>query len=209
MSTLQQTTASHHEYKRALQNLQSERLRRDHSDLAAEQQYQKIAYFFFDEIYGPRDFSKRDQQAQRLSQFLPLAPGLAARDIEQVLRLLELTNQLDEAVVLKLMEGEQPVDFDEAMYERAYREVDAYDERVVQIELVRNVLYNVERLARKKILGMALHRTSGLAQTVGMAELHAFLRRGHDAMQPVRDIHHFVSTIYVRERDRLDRIYGV
>ena len=52
------------EYKLALQQFQSARLRRDHADLAAERQYQAIGEFFFNEMYGPRDFAARDDQAR-------------------------------------------------------------------------------------------------------------------------------------------------
>jgi hypothetical protein len=56
--------AAHQDYKLALQAFQSQRLRRDLADLAAEAQYQQLGQFFFDEVYGSRDFSARDDQAQ-------------------------------------------------------------------------------------------------------------------------------------------------
>ena len=65
------------DYKLTLQSFQSQRLRRDHADLATEPQYRQIAEFFFEEMYGPHDFSSRDEQAHRLHQFVHLAPGLA------------------------------------------------------------------------------------------------------------------------------------
>jgi hypothetical protein len=40
-----------------------------------------------------------------------------------------------------------------------------------------------------------------------MADIHRFLRLGFRSIHPVRDIHRFVETVMVRERDRLDRIY--
>src|SRR4051794_10690426 len=112
---------SHLEYKLALQVFQSQRLRRDHADLATEPQYRQIAEFFFEEMYGPHDFSSRDEQAHRLQQFVHLAPGLAVRDVQDVLELLELTNRLDDAVADRLRQQEVPLDFDEQTYERAYQ----------------------------------------------------------------------------------------
>src|SRR5689334_12747620 len=99
---------SQQDYKLALQAFQSQRLRRDHADLAAEPQYHQIGEFFFEEMYGPRDFSSRDEQARRLHQFVHLAPGLAVRDVQDVLELLGLTNRLDDAVALRLIELEAP-----------------------------------------------------------------------------------------------------
>src|SRR4051812_16469507 len=101
------------DYKLTLQIFQSQRLRRDHADLAVEPQYRQIAEFFFEEMYGPRDFSSRDEQARRLHQYVHLAPGLAARDVHDVLQLLELTNQLDDAIAAQLSALETPLDFDE------------------------------------------------------------------------------------------------
>jgi len=196
-------------FKRQLQVFQANRLRHDHADLAAEAQYRKVAKFFFEEIYGPRDFSHRDAQARRLHQFVHLAPGLMVRDVEQVLELLELTDQLDDAVATCMQQTDAPFDFDERCYEQAYRLVDSYDLRLRQLDLIRNSLYNVHRLSRNQLMGIALHQTTLLAQAVGMADIHRFLRIGYDSIQPVRDIHRFVETVYTREIDRLDRIYAV
>ena len=202
MATLQ-------EMKTALQAFQSRRLRRDHADLAAETQYHDIGEFFFEEMYGPRDFAARDEQARRLQQFTHLAPGLNVGDVQNVLELIDLTNTLDDAVANALVAMDAPIDFDEETYERAYAAADNYDERVRQIELVRHSLYNVYRMAKRPLIGGVLKSTQGLAQTVGMADIHRFLRTGFVAIQSVRDIHRFVETVCVREQDRLDRIYGV
>lgn len=199
--------ATQQELKVVLQAFQSKRLRRDHADLAAEPQYTQIAEFFFEEMYGPRDFSSRDEQAHRLSQFIHLAPGLNIGDVENVLKLLDLTNRLDDMVAQRLSQLDAPIDFDEGLYERAYREVETYAERMEQIELARHALYNVHRMAKRPLLGAVLNRTQGLAHSVNMADIHRFLRIGFNSIQSVRDIHRFVETVCVREQDRLDRIY--
>ncbi len=210
LSSLQRhSMVSEQDYKVVLQSFQSYRLRRDHADLAAEAQYRKLGEFFVEELYGPRDFSARDQQARRLNQFVYLVPGVALGDVQKVLQLLELSNKLDDQVANLLIEMSAPIDFDEATYERAYRLADNYDERVYQLELVRDSLYTVYRMARRPLVGPALKRIQGLAQTVGMADIHRFLMLGFQSIQPVRDIHRFVETVGVRERDRLDRIYDV
>jgi hypothetical protein len=201
--------ATQRDYKLALQALQSARLRRDLADLAAETQYKSIGEFFFEEMYGPRDFTARDTQAQRVHHFVHLTPGLSIHDVEPVLTLLELTNKLDDEIVAVLVEMGAPLDFDEAVYERAYRLADNYAERVTQIELVVTALGNVHRLGRKKLLGLALNGSQALAFAAGMGDIHRFLRLGYVAIQPVRDIARLLTTIATRERARLDRIYAV
>src|SRR6476661_8031056 len=99
------------DYNLTLQTFQSQRLRRDHADLAVQPEYRQIAEFFFEEMYGPHDFSSRDEQARRLHQFVHLAPGLAVRDVQDVLELLELTNRLDDAVAAQLSALEAPLNF--------------------------------------------------------------------------------------------------
>jgi hypothetical protein len=196
------------DYKLALQTFQSQRLRRDLADLAAESQYQQIGQFFFEEMYGPRDFSARDEQAQRVHKFIHRIPGLTIHDVEPVLDLLALTNKLDDEIANLLIELGAPLDFDEAIYERAYRLADNYAARLTQIGLAIDALANVHRLGRKRLLGVALQSTQALAHAVGMGDIHRFLRLGYQAIQPVRNIQHFLITIETREKARLDRIYA-
>jgi hypothetical protein len=197
------------DYKLALQTFQSRRLQRDLADLAAEAQYRQIAQFFFEEMYGPRDFTARDEQAQRAHWFVHRMPGITIHDVEPVLDLLELTNQLDDRITGLLIELGAPLDFDEAIYERAYHLADNYAARVRQIDLVITALGNVHRLGRKRLLGIALQSTYALAHAVGMGDLHRFLRQGYQARQAVRDNTRFLTTIETRERARLDRIYMI
>jgi len=200
---------AHQDYKLALQAFQSQRLRRELADLAAEAQYQQIGQFFFEEMYGTRDFSARDEQAQRAHWFVHRVPGVTAHDVEAVLDLLTLTNTLDDEITDLLIALGAPLDFDEAIYEHAYRLADRYIERVRQIDLVIVALNNVHRLGRKKLLGLALQSTHGLAHAVGLGDIHRFLRLGYHAIQPVRDITRFLDTIERREKARLDRIYAI
>jgi hypothetical protein len=199
---------AHQDYKLSLQAFQSQRLRRDLADLAAESQYQQIGTFFFEEMYGSRNFSARDEQAQRAHWFVHRVPGVTAHDIESVLALLALTNRLDDEIAELLIELGAPLDFDEAIYEQAYRLADHYAERVLQIDLVIVALGNVHRLGHKKLLGLALQSTQALAHAVGMGDIHRFLRLGYQAIQPVHDIGRFLDTIETREKQRLDRIYA-
>ena len=55
-------------------------------------------------------------------------------------------------------------------------------------------------MARKPLIGAVLQRTQSLAQTVGMTDIHRFLRLGYHAILPVRDIHRFVETILLRAK---------
>ncbi|MGB9634715.1 MAG: FFLEELY motif protein [Chloroflexaceae bacterium] len=196
------------QYRIALQIFQSNRLRRDYRDLAEIPQYEPVGEFFFNEIYGPRDFTERDRGARRLHQFIHALPGVRLRDVEEVLDLLDLTNRLDDGLALMMLEHKVGTDFDEATYERFYYLADNYDERLKQLELVRSSLYNVFRLSRSHLLGIGLHRSRLLARLLGMEAAHEFLVKGYDALQGVISIDHFAVTVHDRELARLNRIYG-
>lgn len=201
MTTLKQ-------YRLALQIFQANRLRRDYRDLAAVPQYTRVGEFFFTEIYGPKDFSDRDAQGRRLQQILHLLPGVAARDVEEVLELLDLTNRLDDDLARAMGAAGLDVGFDEPTYERHYRAADNYDERLRQLQLIDSSLHNVFQLSRSSLLGVALHRTGLMARLAGIDAVHGFLTRGYDALCGVSQIDTFAVTIYNRELQRLNRIYG-
>jgi hypothetical protein len=198
------TIAAYHRY---LQAFQSERLRRDHADLAAQPQYRALAEFFFGELYGPRDFSARDEGARRLQHFLHLAPGLHLRDLEQALELMELTYGLDDDLARQLRASGAGLPFDEPAYEQAYRAADNYEQRLRQLDLVHATLNNVHRIARLPLIGATLQSTRALARLMDMGPLHSFLGLGYSALSPLESIDHFNDTLYARELARLDRIY--
>ena len=197
------------DYRRHLQQFQAARLRRDHGDLAADRRYSALAEFFFEELYGPHDFGERDAGARRLGQFIHLVPGLRLHDIEQVLELLDLTNQLDEHLAIRIAESRAALPLDDATYERAYREADNYALRVRQLDLVRAALFNVHRVARLPLIGITLVQTRTLAWVVGMQALHTFLVKGHNVFAPIADVGPFCDLVYNRELARLDRIYAL
>lgn len=202
MNTLKQ-------YRLALQIFQSNRLRRDYSDLAAIPQYEPVGEFFFTEMYGPRDFSDRNAGARKIQHFLHILPGVRLRDIEEVLDLLDLTVRLDDGLAQLMISRDTGVDFDEATYEQIYREADNYDERFRQLELIRKSLYNVFHLSRSQLLGIGLHRSRLVARLAGIEAAHTFLVKGYDALHGVTDIDLFAHTVYDRELLRLNRIYEV
>ena len=194
------------QYRIALQVFQSHRLRRDYHDLASIPMYGPVGEFFFTELYGPRDFSQRDNDARRLQHFLHIVPGVHLHDVEELLDLINTTSELDDELTRLLIDGRAPLDFDEPLYERFYREADNYDVRHRQLELVDRSLYNVFRLSHSHLLGIALENSGLIARLAGFESGHTFLVKGYRALRNVTSIDHFATTIYNRELERLNRI---
>jgi hypothetical protein len=195
-------------YRVALQALQSDRLRRDYADLASEPQYRLVGEFFLPNctVHAISAHAMRRRAASTCSS--RVSPAWLFVMSSRCSNCSTLTNRLDEEVVEQLIAIGAPLDFDMETYERAYRLADNYADRVRQIELVRQSLYNVARLTRNPLMGIALDRTHGLADMLGMSDIHRFLRVGYKAVLPVRDMPRFIETIAVREMNRLDRIYA-
>ncbi|MEI7643513.1 MAG: hypothetical protein WCJ55_04300 [Chloroflexales bacterium] len=195
------------QYRIALQVFQSHRLRRDYRDLSAIPMYEPVGEFFFTELYGPRDFSQRDNDARRLQHFLHIVPGVHLQDIEELLDLISTTAELDDELTQLLIDRGVPSTFDESIYEQIYREADNYDERYRQLELIDISLENVFRLSRSHLLGIGLERSGMIARLAGFESGHTFLLNGYRALRNITSIDHFATTIYNRELERLNRIF--
>ena len=196
------------QYAHTIQHFQSDRLRRDYRDLAEDARYRALAGFFFNELYGPHDFDARDSGARRLGQFIHMVPGLRLNDLEQVLELLDLTNQLDHELARLLHHWHAPLPLNETTYEQAYRKADNYAQRVHQLNLIAATLHNMHRVARLPLIGLTLAQTRGLAMVVGLKELHAFLISGYAVFAHLDDVGPFCDIVSHRELTRLDRIYA-
>jgi hypothetical protein len=193
-----------------LRRWQSERLAQTYADLLANEQYRAACLFFLSDIYSSRDFSQRDQDAEHLysllSRFLPEA---MLRLLADTIRINQLTNQLDQALLKVLVEDLSMTDaITPQLYAQAYRLCDNYSERRKQIELLVKILREAATGARNPIFAVSLHLAGPPARRAGWGELYDFLKRGYAACKPMRDVDYFVATIYQREMDLLDRIYA-
>ena len=197
------------QYRLALQIFQSNRLRRDYRDLSEIPEYNLLGEFFFNEMYGPRDFSARDSGARRLNTFLHLVPGVHLDDVMQVLKLLDLTNTLDQRMAMLLMDRQAGLGFTEDIYDECYRELNNYDERLEQLHLIDGSIRNVFRLSRYAVIGTALSSVRMVAKVSGLDAIYQFLVKGYYALRGVRDIEPFATAIQSRELVRLNRVYGI
>lgn len=179
-----------------LKRWQSQRLRRTYTDLLASERYREPCEFFLDELYGARDFAKRDEEVQKVVP--KLAAYLPARAIETLLlavELDELSETLDEGVADRL---QTPVTAER--YAAAYVQVGSRADRERQIMLVANIGRALDKLARVPMLAPMLAMMKGPAEAWGYAELHHFLNRGFHAFAGMRGAQEFLATIERRER---------
>jgi hypothetical protein len=82
---------------------QAGRLARTHADLLASARFGRAAQFFLSDLYGPKDFSSRDEEVERILPLLiKMLPASALCALALAVELDALSEELDSAMVAEL-----------------------------------------------------------------------------------------------------------
>lgn len=191
-----------------LREWQAARLARSYADLLASERYGKAAQFFLSDLYGPKDFSSRDEEVERiLPMLIAMLPASALQTIALAVELDALTELLDSAMVVELRAQRRIDDIDEDAYAAAYRAVGRRAERQRQIVLIRETGEALEKLAQKSLLTTVLKLMRRPAHLAGLGELHEFLDKGFAAFRQMGDATDFLDRIESKERQLLDNLF--
>ncbi|QNM95366.1 FFLEELY motif protein [Chitinimonas koreensis] len=186
---------------------QAERLAATYADLSNDPRYAQATEFFLTDLYGPRDFSQRDRDGERVvGKMRRLLPERAMNAIERALHLNRLSHRLDAELAEMLFERMGVTGIDADSYAEAYRRCGNAAERREQIELVDRLGHELDVVVRKPLVQMALKLAHGPAHLAGLGELQDFLERGVAAFLHMGGADHFLATIRRRESTILERI---
>jgi hypothetical protein len=184
-----------------LEQWQADRLAMTYSDLHAEERYRPAVEFFLSDIYGARDFSRRDDDVRRVYPLMArVLSEEAIGSITLAMDLHAMSQELDEAVLAVLREqigvsGELSA----ADYAQAYRHVGRADERRRQIELVVELGSALDAVVPNPMLYTAVRLANRPAHLMGFGELQDFVERGFTAFRHMQGADRFLDAIYVRE----------
>lgn len=193
-----------------VRSFQNNRLRLTYRDLAEQNSTADAARFFLEHLYGTKDLSGRDSQAERV---LPKAdkylPSGAVEVLALVLEMDLLAERMDFAVAEKISEmGLQPeVQIDDAVYLDAFRRAGMEEVRLRQIDLISDVGGRLVKLMRVPMLGAVLRMTRGAAQKANLEDFHEFLSDGVTSFKSLSNPRDFFAQIQNRERRLLDLIF--
>lgn len=191
-----------------LRDWQAARLARCYAELLASERYGRAAQFFLSDLYGPKDFSSRDEEVGRiLPTLVRMLPASALRTLALALELDALTEALDAAMVGELRGAGRIATIDEDAYAAAYRRVGRRAERERQIALIRGTGEALEKLAGKAVLSGVLRLMRRPAHLAGLGELQEFLENGFAAFRHMGDATDFLDCIETRERQLLARLF--
>ena len=188
-----------------LKRFQSQRLARSYQDLASQPRYRAATAFFLDDIYGPKDFSARDQEMLRILPVMcRILPASAVETAALAIELEALSEDLDHRLAAALPEGS----LDDAAYAKAYRESSRRDERIRQIDLIEAVGRRLDALVKKPLVSQMLKLMRRPAHMAGMGDLQDFLEQGFASFREMKGADEFLATLRSREEKILSRLFS-
>lgn len=193
-----------------LRTWQVERFKRTYSDLLADKQYRQAFLFFLNDIYGPHDFSGRDQDVEQLHSIISgYLPSSLVNLLADIITLNNLTNILDKKLLQVLVDNLNVAEeLSSYSYAQAYQMCDNYDEREHQIALTVNLFGEIVTEVDSPMVGLTLKMVKRPARRAGWYDLYGFLERGFAAFKPIRDVTPLINIIKERELRILNRIYN-
>ena len=187
---------------------QAERLAATYRDLLDSERYSAAARFFLTDLYGPKDFSERDHEVERILPTLAAAlPASGIRTVALAIEVDALSEELDAAMVAELRRARAMAKIGEKTYAEAYRRCGRRAQRELQLELIGEIGEALAALVRKPLVHAGLRLMRAPARLAGLAELHAFLEDGYNAFHRMGDPSEFLDTITTRETVILRQLY--
>ena len=193
-----------------LRRWQATRLRGSFAHFLEDPARRPAAEFFLDDVYGDRDFTRRDADIARVLPMMQrLLPEKLLGTVADAIELGALTQALD----LRMAQALQALaprrkKLDEALYAKAYRETGLPRLRAHQIDLIRRVGGGFGRALKLPGVAALLAFSRGPAKLAGLSELQGFLERGVAAFEELGDADGFVAEIERAERKASKRLFA-
>lgn len=188
-----------------LKRWQSERLAATYADLSRQPRYREATRFFLHDLYGPKDFSHRDEAMIRILPAMSrLLPKTAVETAALAIELEALSEELDHRVAAALAPGAVT----DATYAEANRRTVERAERERQIDLIEAVGHRLDALVRKPLVLRTLQLMRGPARAAGLSDLQDFLERGFSSFRAMHGASEFLAVLRERETAVIDEIYS-
>ncbi|MDX2218753.1 MAG: hypothetical protein SF172_07005 [Burkholderiales bacterium] len=185
---------------------QHDRLARTYADLVAHPRYAEAATFFLEDLYGAKDFSKRDDEMARIYPTLVrVLPTSAVETVDLALELDALAEGFDQDLARALPARGA---ISEASYAEAFRKVGREPQRYRQIELVSEVGHRLDLVVKKPLIATTLRMLRKPAHLAGLGDLQEFLEHGFDAFRAMGGADEFLGIISRRETEIMQRIFA-
>lgn len=181
---------------RQLRAWQAARLARTHADLRLDPLSADAVSFFLSDLYGPQDFTRRDQDVLRAWRLFKRAlPPRMLQVLSMAMELDVLSAELDLETSERLPSGPLTA----KGYAEAYRAVGRREDRRRQIGLIVAIGMALVRAVRTPLVRLGLRAAHGPAYLGGFGALQEFLERGFAAFSRLPEPTRLLATIERRE----------
>lgn len=181
----------------ALREWQCKRLLATHHQTLEVKKYRPAIEFFVAELYGPKDFSQRDQDiAKVVPKMEKWLPEEALDSLEVAIHLNALSQELDVAMLDKL--GDKPLN--QENYAEAYRQCDNKAQRELQINYIEQLGLDLAKVVGIPGIGMILKMARTPAKLAGVETLQQFLEDGFSAFKRLGNVEDFILPVVELER---------
>ncbi|MCP4362507.1 MAG: hypothetical protein GY796_31260 [Chloroflexi bacterium] len=193
-----------------LRSWQVERLTQTYNDLLQSKRYGRGCQFFLSDIYGAKDYSQRDADAENVyNNMRKYFPNRLLVTMGKAIELNKITQELDAQLLDALVNDLQMTNsLSVAQYAEAYRICDNNDARVYQLDVLLDVGRGIGKLIRLPMIGMALRAARRPAHRSGWHELQDFMERGFVAFKQMKGVDEFMQIVEGRERQILGQIFA-
>lgn len=183
---------------RELQEWQCKRLLASHEPLWTQKRFNPAMQFFIDELYGPKDFTQRDQDIARVvPKMAKILPEKALVSLESAMHLNRLSFELDMDMAKAL--GDEAINRDS--YAKAYRNCKNQTDRALQINYIEVLGQDLSEVVNITGISTLLKLARKPAQIAGVLALHEFLESGFHAFKKLGDVQDFIRPIVTLERE--------
>jgi len=190
---------------REVKRWQAQRLAATYADVSTQPRYEAATRFFLEDLYGPKDFSGRDQAMLRIVPVMKrVLPASAVETAALAVELDALSEDLDQRLAAEL--GSRTLDAES--YADAYRASGTRAEREHQIALIGAVGRRLDALVRKPMVGGTLKMMRKPARVAGLTDLQDFLERGFESFRRMKGADDFLDLVRSRESEILNRLFS-
>lgn len=193
-----------------LRRWQAARLKASFRHFMHDPQRAPAAEFFLSDVYGDRDFTRRNADIARVVPMMRrLLPKKLLGTVADAIELGVVTQTLDLGMA-EALESLAPRRrrLDEALYGEAYRRVGQEKQRQRQIALIGRVGRGFGKALQIPGVAALLAFSRGPAKLAGLGELQGFLERGYAAFESLGDAAAFVDEIERDEREVSRRLFA-
>lgn len=188
----------------ALRQWQCKRLLHSHNDMYQVPKYQRAIQFFVDELYGPKDFSQRDKDIEKVvPKMKKWLPEEALESLAVAIHLNALSQELDVAMLHQL-DG-QPITRDS--YAKAYVACNNQADRALQIDYIEQLGLDLADVVKLPGIGLILKMARTPAKLAGLSTLQEFLEDGFGAFKKLGDVKEFIVPVVNKEREIMQQLF--